>query len=243
MRNVIERQMQVGEISISDINFDLQSRDEIPKLLIGLQAIYCNPELRAAVWQVLRGLVPPNVDPNNGRKGMSLWRILVLGTVRVCCNWDYDKLREIANEHRTLRLMLGHGPFEVDYKYALQTLKDNVSLFTPKVLDKINTLVVKFGQDIIGKKRNEEINGSCDSFVLETDVHFPTDINLLFDALRKTILLIMSLCLRIGITDWRQGLNNLKKAEKCFLKIQNMKRSTSKDSQKKARAIASVFLS
>jgi len=29
--------------------------------------------------------------------------------------------------------------------------------------------------------------GRCDSFVVETDVHFPTDINLLFDAVRKMI--------------------------------------------------------
>ena len=32
--------------------------------------------------------------------------------------------------------------------------------------------------------------GSCDSFVVETDVHYPTDINLLLDALRKMITLI-----------------------------------------------------
>jgi hypothetical protein len=29
--------------------------------------------------------------------------------------------------------------------------------------------------------------GRCDSFVVETDVHYPTDINLLFDAVRKMI--------------------------------------------------------
>jgi len=234
MRVVMDPQMQIGEVSIADIKFDLQSRDEIPKLLIGLQAIYCNTDLRRKVGEVLRGLVPANVDPNNGRKGMTLWRILVLGTVRLCCNWDFDKLTEIANEHRTLRLMLGHGPLDKDYRYALQTLKDNVSLFTPEVHDKVNQLVLDFGHKIVGKKPEQDLRGSCDSFVVETDVHFPTDTNLLFDALRKTIVLIMKLCVQVGLTDWRQGLNKLKKAKRCFLKVQNMKRSSSKKAEKKA---------
>ena len=42
MRKAIESQMTIGEVSIADIGFDLRSRDEIPKVLIGLQEIYCN---------------------------------------------------------------------------------------------------------------------------------------------------------------------------------------------------------
>ena len=53
---------------------------------------------------------------------MELWKILVLGTLLLNCNWDYDKLLEIANNHMTLRKMLGHGFFDEDSKYALQTL-------------------------------------------------------------------------------------------------------------------------
>ena len=36
MRKVIDIQMKVGEVAISDIEFDFRSRDEIPKLLMGL---------------------------------------------------------------------------------------------------------------------------------------------------------------------------------------------------------------
>ncbi|GAH33277.1 unnamed protein product, partial [marine sediment metagenome] len=85
MRKIIDMQMKIGEVDISKIEFDLRSRDEIPKLLIGLQSIFCNPETRAQVFKVLMELVPDNVDPNNGRKGMDLWRILVLGTLRLSC--------------------------------------------------------------------------------------------------------------------------------------------------------------
>ena len=50
MRKVIEPQMTIGEVSIADIEFDLRSRDEIPKLLIGLQEIYCDPPVRKKVF-------------------------------------------------------------------------------------------------------------------------------------------------------------------------------------------------
>ncbi len=234
MRKVIDLQMKFGQVSIADIKFDLRSRDEIPKLLQGLQQIYCNPEIRGQVFKILEGIIPENTDTDNGRPGMDLWKILVLGTLRLCCNWDYDKLMEIANNHRTLRQMLGHGIMDQDYNYVLQTLKDNVSLLTPEVLDKINQVVVKYGHKLVGKKDREDLKGSCDSFVVETDVHYPTDINLLFDAIRKTIILIMSLCSQLGIDGWRQGLNNIRKIKRYFRKAQQTKRSTSKNQNKKA---------
>ena len=37
MRKVIDLQMKISEIAIKDIEFDLKSRDEITKLLIGIQ--------------------------------------------------------------------------------------------------------------------------------------------------------------------------------------------------------------
>jgi len=145
--------MKIGETAIANIKFDLRSRDEIPKLLMGLQSIYCNPEVRNQVFEVLTELIPSDVDPKNGRKGMDLWTIFVLGTLRLNCNWNYDKLQEIANNHNKLRQMLGHGIMDADYQYALQTLKDNISLFTPEILDKINRIVIQYGHRIAGKKK------------------------------------------------------------------------------------------
>jgi len=166
---------------------------------------------------------------------MDLWKILVLGTLRLCCNWDYDKLMDITNNHRTLRLMLGHGSVYNDYHYPLQTLKDNLSLFTPEVLDRINQIVLQHGHQLIGKKKDEGLSASCDSFVVETDVHYPTDINLLFDAMRKVIVLIMALCDDLGVSGWRKGAYNIKKVKRYFRKAQQLKRSTSKNSTKKAK--------
>ena len=227
--------MKFGEVAISDIPFDVRSRDEIPKLLMGLQAIYCNLDVRRRVFEVLVNLVPDGINPNNGRRGMDLWKILILGILRLSCNWDYDKLKEIVDNHKTVRLMLGHSSMDDEFRYALQTLKDNVSLFTPEIHDKINQIVVEYGHEIAGQKPDEKLRASCDSFVVETDVHYPTDINLLWDAMRKVILLIMVLCDQLGLPGWRKSIYLVKKVKKLFRKAQQMKRSNSKNEEKKAK--------
>ncbi len=44
MRVVQNPQMQVGEDDISQVKFDPRSRDDIPKVLKGLQYLYCDLE-------------------------------------------------------------------------------------------------------------------------------------------------------------------------------------------------------
>jgi hypothetical protein len=153
LRKIFDPQLTFGQTPIEDIKIDMRSKDEIPKLLLGLKHIYCDKELRQAVFDILETVTPERVDSKNGRPGMDLWKILVMGTIRLNCNWDYDKLQEIANNHKTMRQMLGHGMMDDDKTYPLQTLKDNVSLLTPEVLDRINTLVVKEGHKLLVKKK------------------------------------------------------------------------------------------
>lgn len=232
MRKTIEKQLKIGQVDIVNIKIDLKSRDEIPQLLLGLQAIYSDRQVRKEVFSILKGIVPVNVNSKNGRPGMDLWKILVLGTLRLNCNWDYDKLREIANNHKKVREFLGHTIFEFDKRYALQTLKDNISLFTPEILDQINKVVVKTGHKLFGGQEQKELKGRCDSFVLETDVHYPTDINLLWDSIRKVIKLSAREFSELGITEWRQSRHILKKIKKIFNRAQKLKRSKSKNKEK-----------
>ena len=234
MRKVIELQMDFWKIDIANIEFDLQSRDEIPKLLMGLQYIYRTAPIREKVFKVLKQIVPKK-SHENGRPGMDLWKILVLGALRLNCNWDYDKVQEMANNHHKLREMLGHRKTDFDSNYALQTIRDNIALLTPPILDEINQVVVKAGHSIITTKKDQILKGSCDSFVVETDVHYPTDINLLFDAARKMISLIAIICSEIGITAWRQSHHNITKAKRSLRVIQKLKRSTSTDKAKKQK--------
>jgi hypothetical protein len=234
MRKVIDLQMEFWKKDIADIEFDLKSRDEIPKLLMGLQFIYRTAHIREKVFNVLKQIVPKQ-SHETGRPGMDLWKILVLGTLRLNCNWDYDKVQEMANNHHKLRQMLGHGKKDSASSYALQTIKDNICLLTPSILDQINQIVVKVGHDLVSTKKDQKLRGSCDSFVVETDVHYPTDTNLLFDATRKMISLIAIICSEIGVTTWRQSHNNILKVKRLLRGIQRLKRSTSKDEAQKQK--------
>ena len=152
MRQIQPKQLQLGEVDIASIQLDIHSRDDVPQILLGLQHLYTNNEVRSLIFSLLEELLPQNVSSINGRPGMHLWKILVLGVLRLNLNWDYDRLREMANQHSTIRQMLGHG-FDDAEQYKLQTIKDNVSLFTPELLDKINEVVAAAGHDVVGKKK------------------------------------------------------------------------------------------
>ena len=78
MRKVIELQMKLDEVAIKNIEFDLKSRDEITKLLIGIQSIYCDKETRDKAFKVLVELIPENIDQHNGRRGMDFCYSVIL---------------------------------------------------------------------------------------------------------------------------------------------------------------------
>ena len=240
MRNVINPQMLLDGVDIGAIYLDPKSRDDIPQLLRGLQHIYTEPALWARVFSILQEVIPyrakgeGKADANRGRPGMEQWRILVLGVVRLGLNADFDRIHELANQHSTLRQMLGHGDWTDKTQYKAQTLKDNLRLFTPELLDRINQEVVGAGHVLVKKKALQEgIEARCDSFVVETHVHYPTDINLLWDALRKTIEISADLCESYGLTDWRQSAYNLRQIKKLYRRAQKLKHSTSKDEGKR----------
>jgi hypothetical protein len=227
MRVVQNIQMQMGEVDVSQVRFDLKSRDDIPKILRGLQHMYTEPTLRARLFALLEAQVSPKADKRNGRPGMTLWSIFVCGVVRLDLNIDYDRLHELVNHHDTLRQMLGHGTFDKEH-YHYQTLKDNVSLLTPELLDQINQLVVNAGHVLVKKKENEALRGRCDSFVVETNVHYPTDINLLYDAMRKVITLTAQWCEQRAESTWRQHHYNVRHLKRLLRAAQNKKRAKAK---------------
>ena len=238
MRCVEPLLWQSGAGSITDVELDPDSRDDIPQLLLGLQYLYMIPALREQVLQILDEMIPEEIDRTTGRPGMVLWRILVIGVLRLNLNWDYDRLGEMVNQHRTIRQMLGHGIEDDGEKYHVQTLKDNVSLLTPEISDRINQVVVQAGHQVEKKKATAEeevLNGRCDSFVVETKVHYPTDINLLWDALRTLIVGCGRVSRSHALSGWGKWRYNLRQVKRLFRQVQKMKPSTSSEAQKQAQ--------
>ena len=137
-----ETQFKLGQEPLNKIKLNYKSRDDITKLLLGIRHISDNKELMAKILQILKEEI---VIKSTGRRGMSLWRILILGLLRQVINADYDRLCNLANNHIELRKFLGHVAIDNYDCYSLQCIKDNTSLLTKDALDKINTLFVQEG--------------------------------------------------------------------------------------------------
>jgi len=246
MRQVIDPQLQFGEQDISAIKLDPRSRDDIPRILRGLQYIYITPEVRERVFAILAEVLPPRADTRDkvsadtGRPGIAQWKILVLGALRLGLNADHDRIRELANQHATIRRMLGHGDWADESQYSLQTIRENLRLFTPEILDRINQEVVGAGHRLVKKSLDDALAIRCDSFVVETDVHYPTDINLLLDAVRKSIETCAQLCQGEGLSDWRQSAHNIRRFKKAYRRLQQLKRSSSKNEAKRVARQAEI---
>ena len=119
----------------------------------GLQYIYVTRNIREGIFNLLESRMLENVNMNTGRPGMSLWKIFVLGVLRLDLNCDYDRLCELANNHKTIRQMLGHSDIFDNQSYNLQTLKDNVRLLKPELLEEINQIIVKAGHQLLSTKK------------------------------------------------------------------------------------------
>src|SRR5437879_4486335 len=122
MRTVQNPQLQFGQVDISKIQFNPKSRDDIPQILKGLQYIYVNRPIREEIFQLLEKDIAPKINKKNGRPGMELWKILVLGVLRLDLNCDYDRLQNFSNSHREIRQMLGHSDWSDTTEYHIQTL-------------------------------------------------------------------------------------------------------------------------
>lgn len=213
MRKKFEAQLELDSIPIGEVEIDMRSRHELPQLLAGLQHIFRNEVLRAAVLKVLSDSILLGKN-RTGRLGMSLWELFVLGCCRLNLNIDYDNLHDLSNNHQSLRGILGvarRGYLPDRKHYCLQTIKDNVGLLTEDNLIEINKIIVTEGHQL-KKKENEilELNIKADSFVVERHIHFPTDIRLLWDCVHKCISFIKLLKSVVDIS----GLRNYKSMRK-----------------------------
>ena len=217
MRQRFEAEPDLGLTPIEKIVLPLKSRDELPPILAGLQWIWMHPTLKEEILGLLEKKVLADKKAT-GRTGMGLWQILVLGVVRLGLDANFDRLEDLANHHTLIRQMLGvaQTPWGAGAKvFNHQTLRDNVALVDEALLQEINARVAAAGREVFRKKEGvlaEPLVLKVDTYVLETDVHFPTDLNLLFDAGRKSLDLIEKYRDQLGyelpgwrkLEDWRR---------------------------------------
>ena len=67
--------------------------------------------------------------------------------------------------------------------------------------------------------------GRCDSFVAKTDVHYPTDVSLLWDAMRSLIRETGRICIASDIPGWRQWKHQRRKVKGLYGRVRRTRRA------------------
>jgi len=203
-------------LPISEVHLNLDCRDEIIPILRALQHMYEDDALRRDVLALVRKNVNGSTNRKLGRRGMSYWEITVLAAARLGCNLDYDKLQDLAENHRGLRHIMGIGDWEEGADFDWRRIEDNVNKLRPETVKKISDLLVQAGH-VLEPEAIKSVRG--DTFVVETNIHYPTESSLIGDGLRKIVLLATMLAATAQLPGWRQSKHLLKKVRGVVCKI------------------------
>lgn len=220
MRIPHQDQLQLNVPPIAQIVLDIECRDPLIPLLRGLQHLHSQPQLRNHALQLISQDVLQDADPGQGRAGLSLWQVLVLACVRLGANLTYDHLHYLSGNDRTLRAMMQVNDWSEE-SFSWQRIRDNVCLVRPETIEQINQLVVAEGHRL-HPEAAEYIRG--DTFVAQTNIHYPTESSLILDGLTKICDLAPQLADLISSPGWRQSKSLLKKAKAAARDIGRIKK-------------------
>ncbi|MGB4960289.1 MAG: ISNCY family transposase, partial [Saprospiraceae bacterium] len=194
------------------------SRAGAYKIALALLEIYKTPQYNEEIFAILEAYINKGKQ-RTGRPGMDLWQIFVLAQYRLGLDLTYDELDYMVNEDKTLRSLLGIQANEFDVaqqEISYQNLIDNLNLINDEMIRKINTVIVSFAHgEVFKKKAAAGYALKTDSYVVESNVHFPTDYNLLWDCGRKCLDLVTHVLKSYPdipgwrkLKDWRKRIKN-----------------------------------
>ena len=223
MRKPFDRQRRLDCPSVVKVPLNLNCRNETIPILRGLQHIYGSPRMRDSILRAIAKDVNGKSSALLGRPGMSYWEILVLAAARLGCSYNYDQLQDLAENHRALRRVMGIGDWETEEKdlkkFDWRRIESNLNLLSPETIEKINQVIVQEGHRL-DPKAAETVRG--DSFVVETNIHYPTDSSLIRDGLRKILGLAATLAGLFCQDGWRQHKQLFRKVKRLVRKIERI---------------------
>ncbi len=210
MRISHQDQLQLDATPISQITLDIECRDPLIPILRGLQHLYSQPQIRNQALQLVADDVLQDADPDQGREGLTLWQVFVLAAVRLGANLTYDHLHYLSGNDCNLRAMMQVGNWNQG-SFTWHRIRDNVCLVRAETIEKINHLVVEEGHRL-HPEAAEYVRG--DTFVAQTNIHYPTESGLILDGLAKICSLAPQLADLVDTSGWRQSKSLFKKAKR-----------------------------
>lgn len=239
MRKPFNRQKRLDCSAVQEVRLNLDCRDEIVPVLRALQHIYSQPRLREEILRAIARDVNRTTSRRRGRTGMDYWQILVLAAVRLGCNLDYDKLQDLAEQHRALRQVMGIGDWDQQTTFDWRRIRDNLAKIRPETIERIHQLVVAAGHELVPEAA-ETVR--ADSFVVETNIHYPTESSLIRDGVRKILTLGPSLAFLLGVGGWRQHKHLDRKAKKLARQIERLAARKRADYQQRLKPLYQELL-
>ena len=219
MRKAFCDQRRLDCSAIRHVELNLNCRDEIIPMLAALQHIDSQPALRDDILTLVARDVNEKTRDDCGRAGLDYWQILVLASVRLGCNLDYDRLQDLAEQHRALRHIMGVGDWDDATCFGWRRIRDNVCLLRPETIERISHLIVAEGHRM---EPTAPETTRADSFVMDTNIHYPTESTLIRDGLCKVLQQCADLTERLAIPGWRQHAHLLKRVKKLARNIERI---------------------
>jgi len=238
MRKAVDRQQRLDRPSVGKVSLNLRCRNETIPILRALQYIYSTPRVRDPILKSIGRDVNGKSSAKHGRPGLSYWEILVLAAARLGCNYDYDQLQDLAENHRALRQIMGIGDWESEEetkrekRFEWRRIESNITLLSPETIQKINQAIVEEGHRL-EPEAAETVRG--DSFVVETNIHYPTDSSLIADGLRKVLGIAVTLAGLFDLIGWRQHKHLYGKARRLVRKIERIAARKGNDYRKRMK--------
>jgi len=225
MRTPINLQLWLGQSALDEIVLDADSRFELIPILAGLKYLHGQRQTRQRLLDLVAADVLGEADPDRGREGMSFWQVLVLAVVRQGCDYDYAALSHAANHDSLVRTFLQMGPLP-DEGFAEKTVHENVSKLRSETLEQIAYAIAEAGREL-APQACRKVRG--DSFVVQANIHYPTDSSLLLDGIRKLTTLSRRLAGAQELPGWRQAGHLHKKAKRLDRRIGRIAKGRRKD--------------
>ena len=220
MRQKRNLKLQFFFTAVPDIQIP-NGRDAIYCLLRGIQEIYDHSD-------TITELILNDLSEQGKRKvwlgarGMTAWQVFILAVLRLNLVKTFDELEFDFNHNQFIRqfLELNHGD-EVTL-FSSRTLNHNYDRLKATTLNEINDIIVKKSIEE-GFEDGKVVRG--DSFVCDSNGHFPTDQSLIADGCRKVIQIFSP------FSGWRQYKHLLKKSRRLAQNVSKSKRGRNSDTR------------